>query len=283
MKLSCADFTFPLLPHEDVLSLIRLLGLDGVDLGVFSGRSHWTPEMILPDVPAAAKQVKSSLDRHGLIAADVFLQTGEEPPLRAANDPDASIRQANRETFRHILDFAVRLGAKHLTGLPGVWHAGIDKSTDWALAAEEARWRKAEAAGAGIEYAVEPHVGSLTPDPTSAMRFAQETGVTLTLDYGHFVYQGMAPDAADVLLPHTSHFHARGGANGQLQSTMKDNIINFTSIRDALAKRGYPGWMCLEYVWIDWEGCNRTDNVSETILLRDLLRAGPPNGRKQAA
>ncbi len=56
---------------------------------------------------------------------------------------------------------------------------------------------------------------------------------------------------------------------------MKDNIIDFTAIRDALQKRGYPGWMCLEYVWVDWEGCNRTDNVSETILLRDLLRAPP--------
>lgn len=283
MKLSCADFTFPLLPHEDVLALIRLLGLDGVDLGIFSGRSHCTPEMILEDVPAAAQRMKSSLDRHGLAASDVFLQTGAEPPLRAANDPDASIRQANRETFRGVLDFAGRLGAKHLTGLPGVWHEGADRGADWDLATEEARWRKAEAARAGVEYAVEAHVGSLTPDPASALRFVQETETTLTLDYGHFVYQGMSPDAADVLLPHTSHFHARGGAKGQLQSTMKDNTIDFTAIRDALQKRGYPGWMCLEYVWVDWEGCNRTDNISETIILRDLLRADPPAGREKAA
>jgi hypothetical protein len=25
------------------------------------------------------------------------------------------------------------------------------------------------------------------------------------------------------------------------------------------------------YVWIDWEDCNRTDNISETILLPGLL------------
>jgi sugar phosphate isomerase/epimerase len=272
MKLSCADFTFPLLPHGDVLALIRLLGLDGVDLGIFSGRSHWTPEMILADIPGAAARMKSSLERHSLAAADVFLQTGPEPPLRAANDPDASIRAANRDTFRGILDFTVQLGAKHLTGLPGVWHQGVDRATDWSLATDESRWRKAEAAAAGVEYAVEPHVGSMTPDPESALRFTQETGVTLTLDYGHFVYQGMAPEAADVLLPYTSHFHARGGAKGQLQSTMKDNVIAFPAIRDALGARHYPGWICLEYVWVDWEGCNRTDNVSETVLLRDLLR-----------
>lgn len=282
MKLSCADFTFPLLPHEDVLSLIHLLGLDGVDLGVFSCRSHWTPEMILSDVPAAAKKMKSSLDHHGLAAADVFLQTGSEPPIRAANDPEASIRKTNRDTFRGILDFAMRIGAKHLTGLPGVWHQGVAQATDWSLATDEARWRKAEAARAGAEYAVEPHVGSMTPDPESALRFAQETGVTLTLDYGHFVYQGMEAQAADILLPHTSHFHARGGAKGQLQSTMKDNVIDFPAIRETLSARDYPGWMCLEYVWVDWEGCNRTDNVSETIILRDLLHGVTRSPMKQA-
>jgi len=281
VKLSCADFTFPLLPHEDVLALIRLLGLDGVDLGIFSQRSHWTPEMILPDVPAAANRMRSSLDRHGLSITDVFLQTGAEPPVRAANDPDATIREANREMFRGILDFAVRLGAKHLTGLPGVWHQGVEQTKDWSLAVEEARWRKDKATLAGIEYAVEPHVGSLTPDPESALRFVRESGVTVTLDYGHFVYQGMAPKAADVLLPHTSHFHARGGAKGQLQSTMKDNVIDFPAIRDALQARNYPGWMCLEYVWVDWEGCNRTDNVSETVILRDLLCTAPQGAERQ--
>jgi len=272
MKLSCADFTFPLLPHADVLALIKLLGLEGVDLGIFSGRSHWTPEKVLADVPGAVKQIRSSLDRHGLAPADVFLQTGPEPPVQAANDPDTAVREKNRQTFRGILDFTVRLGAKHLTGLPGVWHTGIEKAKDWKLAIEEARWRRTEAAQAGIEYAVEPHVGSLTPDPESALRFVRESETTLTLDYGHFVYQGRAPAEADILLPHTSHFHARGGASGKLQSTIKENIIPFAAIRDALRRRNYPGWICLEYVWIDWEGCNRTDNVAETILLRDLLR-----------
>lgn len=272
MKLSCADFTFPLLPHADVVALIKLLGLQGVDLGIFAGRSHWTPERVLADIPDAVKQIRSSLDRHGLTPADVFLQTGPEPSVHAANDPDAAVREKNRQTFRGILDFTVRLGAKHLTGLPGVWHTGIEKAKDWKVAIEEAIWRRTEAAQAGIEYAVEPHVGSLTSDPESALRFVRESETTLTLDYGHFVYQGRSPAEADILLPHASHFHARGGASGKLQSTIKENIIPFPAIRDALQRRNYPGWICLEYVWVDWEGCNRTDNVAETILLRDLLR-----------
>jgi hypothetical protein len=34
----------------------------------------------------------------------------------------------------------------------------------------------------------------------------------------------------------------------------------------------YDGWFAIEYVWVDWEGCNRTENTCETIRFRDLAR-----------
>ena len=39
-KLACADFTFPLLPHAKALDLIAMLGIKGVDIGLFEDRSH---------------------------------------------------------------------------------------------------------------------------------------------------------------------------------------------------------------------------------------------------
>ncbi len=78
-------------------------------------------------------------------------------PIRRSAKPTAKLSAASP-----ILPCA-RRQTPH--GSAGVWHEGIDKNTDWALAIDEARWRKAEAAGAGVEYAVEPHVGSLTPIP----------------------------------------------------------------------------------------------------------------------
>ncbi len=39
-KLACADFTFPLLPHANALDLIAMLGIKGVDIGLFEDRSH---------------------------------------------------------------------------------------------------------------------------------------------------------------------------------------------------------------------------------------------------
>ena len=39
-KLACADFSFPLLKHDQSLQLIAMLGIKGVDIGLFENRSH---------------------------------------------------------------------------------------------------------------------------------------------------------------------------------------------------------------------------------------------------
>ena len=55
LKLACADFTFPLLPHERVLDLIGMLDFDGVDVGLFEKRSHLWPsrELTRPSASGA--------------------------------------------------------------------------------------------------------------------------------------------------------------------------------------------------------------------------------------
>ena len=272
LKFSCADFTFPLLPHEKVLALLNLLEIEAVDIGVFEQRSHHWPSQIIPSPAKSAQRLKSQLEQRDLVAADVFLQTGPEPPIAAVNDPDKAIRAKNRDIFKAITEYCRELGCQHLTGLPGVIHPNISAARDWELAVAETRWRLEWARNCGVVYAVEAHVGSILPDPESALKFLSAApGLTLTLDYGHFAYQGMSDERVHPLLPHASHFHARGGCKGMLQATMKDNCIDFDYIVKAFAEQNYEGYFCLEYVWVDWEGCNRTDNISETLLLKSKL------------
>lgn len=273
MKFSCADFTFPLLPHDKVLALIRLLGIEAVDLGIFENRSHNYPSEIAKAPRAAANRMSAVLAAAGLDLADVFLQTGEDPPVAAANTPDAAVRASNREIFKALVEYTAALGGQHLTGLPGVFYPESDAESDWQRMCEEAAWRIEQCQAAGIAYAVEPHVGSITPEPDSILRMLKEIpGLTITLDYGHFIYQGMSNESVHPLLPHASHFHARGGTKGQLQSTVKDNSIDFPAVLKGLRETGYTGHLCLEYVYVDWEGCNRTDNLSETLQLKELLQ-----------
>ena len=272
-KYSCADFTFPLLPHTKALQLIRLLGFDAVDLGVFEGRSHHYPSHIAKEPIKEGNRLAKELSAIGLQASDVFLQTGAEPPVAAANNPDESVRANNRRLFLKTLDFASVLGCSHITGLPGVRHEGTGLAEDWKRACEETHWRVETARANNVVYAIEPHVGSILPDADTTLQFINDCpGITLTLDYGHFIYQGHSNAAVHPLIPHASHFHARAGAKGKLQTIVKENEIDFKTILSRFKDTGYPGYICMEYVYVDWEGCNRTDNVSETILLHQLLK-----------
>jgi sugar phosphate isomerase/epimerase len=129
----------------------------------------------------------------------------------------------------------------------------------------------------GVTVSTEAHLGSVVPSPAKAAALlAKAPGLTLTLDYGHFIYQGFKNDEIHPLIPHASHFHARAGANKQLQPVLKENEIDFLTILRRMKRSAYRGYLGIEYVWIDWEGCNRVDNLSETIQLRDLLRSVKP-------
>jgi sugar phosphate isomerase/epimerase len=261
-RLSCADFAFPLLGHDEALQLIRMLGVRGVDIGVFSDRSHLRPESIREDPITAGRHLRQKLAALDLELADVFVQLGAEPSHRSANDPDRSVRLANRESFKAMVDFAHEAGATHMTGLPGVIHVGQSADDGLQLAAEESLWRMEAASKADLTYAIEPHVGSNCPTPEATFALLKRaSNLTLTYDPGHFVYQGQPSGSANVLIAHASHFHARCGARGRLQARFSINQI---------ADPRRP-WICLEYVWVDWEGCNEVDNVSETILLKRHL------------
>jgi sugar phosphate isomerase/epimerase len=98
-------------------------------------------------------------------------------------------------------------------------------------------------------------------------------GLTFTLDYGHFTRAGIPDAEVEPLVAHASHFHARCARKGSLQASFQDNTIDFAGIVKVMKATGYRGYLGLEYVWVDWEGCNRVDNLSETILLRDHLRS----------
>ncbi len=271
---SCADFTFPLLSTDQTLKLLRLLKISAVDIGLFARSTHFHPENLTPNPGEYAKRVLAALSDNGLIAADLFLQIGAEPSICSANDPDPSVRASNRDVFQAAVEVAAQIGCKHMTGLPGVYHSDMDKSEAFRLAAQEAAWRVEIARRVGIIYAIEAHLGSICPDPESAQRLLHAVdGLTLTLDYGHFVSAGIPNETVHPLVPYASHVHLRCGCPGQLQTTLSNNTIDFAGLVKRLAERNYAGYLCLEYVWIDWQGCNRTDNISETLLLRRQIEA----------
>src|SRR5204863_5604295 len=137
---------------------------------------------------------------------------------------------------------------------------------------EELAWRAEQARSVGVTYSVEAHLGSVAPTPEAAMRLTEMTpGLTLTLDYTHFTYQGIPDSQIEPLVRHASHFHARGGCKSRLQAPLKENTISYPQVLRAMDRESYKGYVGVEYVWIDWERCNEVDTLSETILLGDRV------------
>ena len=255
LKLATADFAFPLLSYDKVLQLIALLEFNGVDIGLFEGRSHLWPSREFKSPMRSAKKLKRKLDDLGLKAADIFLQMAPDFVPYAINHPEPRRRHKARDWFSRALDYAAACGARHVTTLPGV-----------TFDVEQSKKHR-------ITFGFEAHVGSIVPKPKLAEQLVKAVaGATLTLDYTHFTRLGMPDSAIEPLLKYASHFHVRGARKGRLQAAFRDNTIDYRRVCRRMKQIGYRGWIGIEYVWIDWEHCNECDNVSETIRYRDFFR-----------
>lgn len=272
LKLSCTDFSFPKLNHDQSLATIALLGFRGVDIGLFEGNDYLKPSRELRQPTRSAEALKARLDSHGLQASDLFLQIHAGFEACAINHPDPKIRLFARERFTRGLDYAKALGSDHLTILPGVLFKDESRKDSLKRSADELAWRITAGKEAGIQVAIEPHVGSLVDTPERTLALTDLTpGLGLTLDYSHFTRAGIPDERIEPLLAHATHLHARCARRGRLQCSMKENTINFPNIARSLTQRRFKGWIALEYVWIDWEHCNEVDVLSETLILREQL------------
>jgi sugar phosphate isomerase/epimerase len=275
LRLACADDTFRLLrPHRAVLELVAAIGVGGVDLFLAGNRSVIRPEDVRADVAGAAAQISRDVGAAGLKVSDLFVIPWTDLETMAPNNPDQEQREASRALFLDMLELAARLGAPGLTTLPGIHWPGETYEASLGRASQELGWRAERAHRESVRLSIEPHVGSIVPAPEQALRLLEETpGLEITLDYSHFVRQGLEEQDADSLIPFTRHVHVRGATSERIQASLSDSTIDFERMLGALAAGGYDGYLTLEYVWLQWEHCHECDNLAETILLRDRLQA----------
>jgi sugar phosphate isomerase/epimerase len=274
MQLACGDHSFPLLGHNAAIELIAGMGFEGFDLALFGNRSHIRPEHIRGDITESALTLGSSIRGRGLEISDVFCIPWTNFEVMAPNNPDREERLAAHSLFEDLLEFVVRIDAPGLTMVPGQDFASLGHEDSLELAAEELQWRAARLAAEGRRFSVECHIGSVAGSPADVERLiGLAPDLQLTLDYTHFIAPGYMQHEIDRLVPFAGHVQVRGGRHGMGQCSMKENTIDYGAVVDTLAANGYDGFLSVEYVWIEWENMNRCDNVSETILMRDRLRA----------
>ena len=266
---ACADFTFPVLPHDKALKLIAMMDFKKVDIGLFKDRSHIQPADQLDLPEKRGKDLKAKTAAFGLEVDDIFLQSSLDFKEFAINHPNAAVREGEREMFCRAIDYTKAAGASHFTGLPGV-----DFDTDsQKICINELTWRVQTAQKNGVVYSVEPHLGSIMEQPDKAEEILRKVeGLTIALDHSHYTSQGIDVQMLRPLVKYASIVHARGARQGEVQTSVKRNTTNFAKVFEYLNEVDFSGTVCMEYCYIDWEGMNRTDNISETLLLREQLR-----------
>lgn len=272
IPLSGADYTWPLLPHTAALDLIAALGLSAVDIGFMGNRSHVRPEQLHGAVAQVAGAIRERVESRGLRVADVFAIPWTDFQTMSVSNPDPAEQQRSMEFFADAVEFARVVGAPGLTTLPGVPLPG-DTFEDALSRSADGLLRRVETAhAAGLALSVEPHTESLIDTPDKTLRLLEAVpGLSITLDYAHYVFGGVPQSEIDPLLPHARHLQIRPGAPGRLQLAVAEDTIDWASVVAELQRRDYPGYLALEYTWQEWHECNRVDTVAESALLRDLL------------
>ncbi len=274
MKLACGDHSFPLLDHESTIDLIAGMGFEGFDLALMGNRSHIRPEHIRSDIPFAADTIGKSIRRRGLEISDVFSIPWTTFDTMAPNNPDPEEKIASRKLFEDLLEFTLRIKAPGITMVPGIDFESLGHQRSIELAAEELQWRAAKMKTEGLRFSVECHIGSVAASPEDTLTLLKlAPDLKLTLDYTHFIAPGYLQEDIDRLAPYAGHAQIRGGRPGAGQCSMKENTIDYESVVSVLDQSGYDGYLAVEYVWIDWENMNRCDVVSESVLMRDRLKA----------
>ncbi len=275
MPLSCGDHSFPVLPHEQTVELVKMLGFEAFDLAVMGNRSHIRPEVDprghrgLGRAARGADPRTRARDRRRLLhPVDGLRDDGAEQPGRRR------ARARHGDVPRHARADGAPRGPRTDDGAGDRLPRREPRRVARARRARSSAGARVEAhAPACASRSSRTSARSAARPPTSRGSSSSRPGLELTLDYTHYVSQGFAEAELEPLLAHARHFHARGGAAGRVQCALKDSTIDYGRAVEALLACGYDGALAVEYVWIDWERCNECDNVSETIILRDRLRA----------
>ena len=273
MRLSMGDTVFPLASDELCLDIAKALGFDGVDLFAIPEMSRLKPDQILSDPPAVAETVRDRFESRGLAVSDFFPHPGGgfANPL-APNTPDPDGRKRSREWFEAMVDFAKQIDAPGMTIMPGVNWPDESSETSLERAGEELAWRTETAAAVGIPLSIEPHIESVVSTPEATLQLLESApALKLSVDYSHFIHDGLTDDECEPLLEHARHVHCRAASNGRLQEALKKNVIDFRRMVAVLGANGYDGYLCCENIWFEPLGCDDVDNMSETILLRGIL------------
>lgn len=269
MKLTLTSWSFPRCTLEEAAGIARALGFEAMDAGAYPG-GHLNRDAILKGDRDEIQRVRSL----GLQISNVYYTFGAGFVERPLNSPDPKVRRKNREDFRRVVEFCAAIACPSVMLLPGVIHPHMSKADAIQRCIEACQELLAISLPAGVDIAIEPHVMGLLESPRDTLAVVEAAPeLALALDYAHFVTLGYTQAEVDPLCTFAAHVHLRQAKPGFLQTRLEHGTLNFPAMLDALRQAGYDGYLAVEYVHQDYLQTDNVDVISETVKLRDLVRA----------
>ena len=268
MKLAGAAWSYVGASLPESAAILQALGVQAMDLIAAPGGLLDSREIEI-DPQGQARRVTEA----GLPLGNLLYVFGDGFDDRPLNSVDDTVRAANLETFKRVLQFCVAARIPSVLVLPGVDQTGISHEEAVDLSAAAMNEMAALAAAADVPLLFEPHVESVLESPFDTLAFLQRNpALKIVLDYSHFVAQGYQPADVDPLVPYSGHVHLRQARHGQLQARWDDGVIDFPAVVELLKRAGYSGYLTLEYEHDPWMDCDQVDVMTETIRMRDVVK-----------
>jgi sugar phosphate isomerase/epimerase len=264
IEIACHAWAFNDMKFEDMLGTVARLGFRNIDLA--SG-PHLNLETAIEQPTAMARYVRGMLEFYNLRLTDLYLM------LPYINAPEPDKRRIQIDTFKGLLPFAQAVGTPGITISPGIQHPdGPDHSLARSIPALLEIVQAME--DTDLRLSFEPHMDSSVMTPDNALLLVDAVpGLSITLDYAHFIVQGYTLGELAPLLQHTAHIQVRQAIKGRLQTPYHQGRIDFGLLLNDLVREDYHGVISIEYMTtIGWHGMMPINIIQETINTRDALR-----------
>jgi len=267
MQLSLTSWSLRALTLREAAAVSKALDINALDLGYFYGPALDKAALHADPAGTASRVRGLGIDLPNFY--HLFGATLADRNLAAAGN-----REQNEADFKRVAEFCRLAAIPTVFVLPGVCNPGQGRREALAASAESLRRLLPIAAAEGVQLTIEPHVHSFLESPALTLALLEAVpGLKLTLDYAHFICMGWRQDEIDALAPHAAHVHLRQAKPGALQTKAGQGTINIEAELGALKVAGYSGRISLEVVHQDYMGTLHDDVLTETVALRDQVRA----------
>ena len=250
--LGCCSQNFRGLGLEDCVRLTAGMGFKYINIGAFTEDFPVPPSKILADPVKTGREIKEVCARYGTVPVEFFIcsvKIGDGTRVQP-NDPDESRRRTMLEAFRKVCECAVEAGLSHIMGVPGELEANTSPDKGMSVSLDTLPKMQEIAREAGTALTIEPHRGSLLASPEDALAMlAKLPGMTLSLDYSHFIGGGFSPKELIPLHAHARHIHAKPARNGVGKCLFYDGDDYYEPLLKDLLDRNWEGVMAMECMY----------------------------------